>query len=67
MTVVSGEVPARPCATMHRMEPVKQLNIPSVPEHEVVEHEALLEDVAADARREPQRFLDDSRVPEGGE
>jgi hypothetical protein len=29
--------------------------------------DALLRDIAEDARREPERFLDDSRVPEGGE
>jgi hypothetical protein len=51
------------------MEPAKQLapEADARPNEEVSEHEALLRDVAADARREPQRFLDDSRVPEGGE
>jgi hypothetical protein len=31
------------------------------------EHDALIRDVAEDARREPERFLKDSVVPEGGE
>jgi len=48
------------------MEPAKQLP-DTLPSDDASEHEALLRDVAADARVEPQRFLDDSRVPEGGE
>ena len=48
------------------MEPVRQIDR-EAPQEERSEHEALLHDVAADARRQPQRFLDDSRVPEGGE
>lgn len=31
------------------------------------DHDALLRDIAADARREPERFLKDSVVPKGGE
>jgi hypothetical protein len=34
---------------------------------EAPDHAALLERVAADARREPERYLEDSVVPEGGE
>jgi len=31
------------------------------------EHDALLAAIAADARLEPERYLEDSIVPEGGE
>jgi hypothetical protein len=31
------------------------------------QREAILRDIAEDARREPERYLGDSRVPEGGE
>jgi hypothetical protein len=31
------------------------------------QREAILREIAEDARREPERFLQESRVPEGGE
>jgi hypothetical protein len=59
------------------MQPVKQLDlapdarsVPTTPgdvEPAAATHRALLADVAADARREPERYLDETRVPEGGE
>jgi hypothetical protein len=52
------------------MVPVRSLE-PTSPSDRLPEaspdHAALLEKVAADARRDPARYLQDSRVPEGGE
>jgi hypothetical protein len=51
------------------MSPVKQplpepIDDRSAPD---AQREAVLRDIAEDARREPERFLEESRVPEGGE
>jgi hypothetical protein len=36
-------------------------------EQPIPEIERVLEEIADDARREPERYLEESRVPEGGE
>ena len=48
-------------ATQPRSEPLDDRGSPDLV------RDALLREIAEDARREPERFLDDSRVPEGGE
>jgi len=40
---------------------------PEGPADPVPAHEALLREIAEDARREPERYLADSLVPNGGE
>jgi hypothetical protein len=51
------------------MSPVEQpRRAPSLDrETPEAQREAILRDIADDARREPERFLEESRVPEGGE
>jgi len=48
-------------ATKPRTEPIEDREAP------LPQHETLLREIAEDARREPERFLADARVPEGGE
>ena len=51
------------------MTPEKQIlpQRPAGPSAPLPEHEALLREIAEDARREPERYLADSVVPKGGE